>query len=215
MCTETFLRLPEEKRTRFLDAAWEEFTSVSFADASINKIVLRARIPRGSFYQYFADKEDLFSYLMDIVRRHILGEYRSMVEQAEGDMFRAQLLCYDRFVTQKTTVPDALFEKCLQVLRCNSGIHLQMLLGDGPDCTILNAVGDRLDLSALNSTEPERVRAVFMLTLMALAAAVMDTMMHPDCAQENRAKLETQLEIIRQGCAAASRRDNGYREETV
>ena len=64
MCSETFLRLPEEKRTRFLDAAWEEFTKVPFAEASINKIVLRARIPRGSFYQYFTDKKELFAYLL-------------------------------------------------------------------------------------------------------------------------------------------------------
>lgn len=214
MSTETFLRLPEEKRTRFLDAAWEEFTHVSFADASINKIILRARIPRGSFYQYFADKEDLFAYLMDIVRRHILREYRRMVEQAEGDLFRAQLLCYDRFVSQKSTAPDELFEKCLQVLRCNSGVHLQMLLDDGPEGTLLKAVGDKLNLTGLHSREPEQVRAVFMLTLLALAAAVMDTMMCPERAQENRAKLETQLAIIRQGSVADCRRDNGYKEET-
>ena len=65
MCSETFLRLPEEKRTRFLDAAWEEFTKVPFTEASINKIVLRAKIPRGSFYQYFTDKKELFAYLID------------------------------------------------------------------------------------------------------------------------------------------------------
>ena len=58
MCSETFLRLPEEKRGRFLEAAWEEFTRVKFADASINQIVRRAGIPRGSFYQYFSDNED-------------------------------------------------------------------------------------------------------------------------------------------------------------
>ena len=50
MCMETFLRLPEEKRTRFLEAAWEEFTRVSFAEASTNQIVRRAGVPRGSFY---------------------------------------------------------------------------------------------------------------------------------------------------------------------
>ena len=42
MCMETFRRLPEEKRTRFLEAAWEEFTRVSFAEASTNQIVRRA-----------------------------------------------------------------------------------------------------------------------------------------------------------------------------
>ena len=30
MSTETFLRLPEEKRNRVLDAAWEEFTRVRY-----------------------------------------------------------------------------------------------------------------------------------------------------------------------------------------
>ncbi|MBQ2739471.1 MAG: helix-turn-helix transcriptional regulator, partial [Oscillibacter sp.] len=65
MCSETFLRLPEEKRRRILDAAWEEFTRVSFSDASINQIVQRSGISRGSFYQYFRDKEELMAYLME------------------------------------------------------------------------------------------------------------------------------------------------------
>ncbi|MBQ2739076.1 MAG: helix-turn-helix transcriptional regulator, partial [Oscillibacter sp.] len=65
MSSETFLRLPEEKRRRILDAAWEEFTRVSFSDASINQIVQRSGISRGSFYQYFRDKEELMAYLME------------------------------------------------------------------------------------------------------------------------------------------------------
>ena len=65
MCRETFRRLPEEKRTRFLDAAWGEFTRVGIEDVSINQIVQKAGVPRGSFYQYFSDKGDLFTYLME------------------------------------------------------------------------------------------------------------------------------------------------------
>ena len=34
MPTQTFFRLPEEKRERLTEAAWEEFMSVPFADAS-------------------------------------------------------------------------------------------------------------------------------------------------------------------------------------
>ena len=59
MPTSTFFRLPEEKRERLMDAAWAEFTSTSFTDASINRIIHSARIPLGSFYQYFQYKEDL------------------------------------------------------------------------------------------------------------------------------------------------------------
>ncbi|MBR3569954.1 MAG: helix-turn-helix transcriptional regulator, partial [Oscillibacter sp.] len=60
MCKETFLRLPEEKRARIVNAAWDEFAAVPFADASINRVIRAAGIPRGSFYQYFEDKNDLF-----------------------------------------------------------------------------------------------------------------------------------------------------------
>lgn len=35
-----------------------------FSEASINRIVKAAQIPRGSFYQYFDGKEDLFSYVI-------------------------------------------------------------------------------------------------------------------------------------------------------
>ena len=47
----TFFRLPEEKRARLLNAAWDEFTRVSLSEASINSIIRAANIPRGSFYQ--------------------------------------------------------------------------------------------------------------------------------------------------------------------
>ena len=73
MPTDTFFRLPQEKRTKLLDAALEEFSRVPFAQVSINKIIQGAGIPRGSFYMYFADKEDLF--------RHLLGTYRQRLCQ--------------------------------------------------------------------------------------------------------------------------------------
>ena len=33
MPTDTFFRLPEEKRTRILEGAWSEFTAVPYAEA--------------------------------------------------------------------------------------------------------------------------------------------------------------------------------------
>lgn len=132
MCTDTFLRLPEEKRNRFLQAAWEEFTTASFAEASINQIVRRARVPRGSFYQYFLDKWDLFSDLMGLIRDHFEEEFRKLSIQSGGDLFRTIPLCYDRFV-QHGPAADPLFERCLRILRLNSGLFLQLMLSDPPD----------------------------------------------------------------------------------
>ena len=61
----TFYNLPEEKRERLLRAAREEFSRVPYESASVNRIIQSAGIPRGSFYMYFTDKEELFGHLMD------------------------------------------------------------------------------------------------------------------------------------------------------
>nr|BAL53475.1 transcriptional regulator, TetR family [uncultured Chloroflexota bacterium]BAL55915.1 transcriptional regulator, TetR family [uncultured Chloroflexota bacterium] len=64
MPKETFFNLPEEKRELICAAALEEFAAHPFRHASINRIVRRAGIAKGSFYQYFEDKTDLFLYLL-------------------------------------------------------------------------------------------------------------------------------------------------------
>lgn len=67
MPTQTFFNLPEEKRNRIIEAATEEFAQFSFQNASIARIIESAGIPRGSFYQYFADLQDLYIYIFQII----------------------------------------------------------------------------------------------------------------------------------------------------
>lgn len=67
MPTQTFLNLPEEKRTRIIDAAISEFSNHQFNDVSVAKIIEKAEIPRGSFYQYFIDLTDLYKHIIDII----------------------------------------------------------------------------------------------------------------------------------------------------
>ena len=111
MCRETFRRLPEEKRTRFLEAAWAEFNRVSIAEVSINQIVQKAGIPRGSFYQYFGDKNDLFTYLLESVGDHYISEYRKVLQMAKGNLFEAQKLAFNGFASEELK-RDPLFERC-------------------------------------------------------------------------------------------------------
>ncbi len=67
MPKDTFFNLPEEKRSLILQVAIEEFAKYSFNQASINRIVSRSGIAKGSFYQYFEDKIDLFKYLIQVI----------------------------------------------------------------------------------------------------------------------------------------------------
>lgn len=68
----TFYNLSEEKQKKIFDAAIDEFSERRFSDASINQIIKMAEIPRGSFYQYFNDKEDLYLYIISVVGKEKL-----------------------------------------------------------------------------------------------------------------------------------------------
>lgn len=65
MPAETFLNLAEDKRERFIEAALKEFSEYNFETASINRIIRELGIARGSVYQYFTDKLDLWLFLKE------------------------------------------------------------------------------------------------------------------------------------------------------
>ena len=71
MPKKTFHNLPAEKKKKITDAACREFLRVPYEDVSINQIIKNAEIPRGSFYQYFADKDDLFDYIVNTYKEKI------------------------------------------------------------------------------------------------------------------------------------------------
>ena len=198
MCTETFLRLPEEKRRRFLDAAWEEFTSARFTDVSINQIVRRAGIPRGSFYQYFAGKDDLIAYLMEEVRNHVKEEYRRVLKANGGDIFQAQLDCFDLATTQDVA-KDPPIERCMKFITNNRGVDIQKLIPTRPGQRLLDGLWDVMDLSGLRDSGEEYGRAVFSLLMAALGSAFMDALLCPEERSVYREELAAKIEIVRHG----------------
>lgn len=198
MCTETFLRLPEEKRRRFLDAAWEEFSNARFTDVSVNQIVRRAGIPRGSFYQYFAGKDDLFAYLLEEVRNHVKEEYRRVLKDNGGDMFQAQLDCFDR-LTSRDLLLDPMLTRCVKFIRNNQGVDIQKLMPTRPGRRLLDGLWDVLDLRRLRRTDQDYGRTVFSLLTAALGSAFMDTMLRPEDRELYRQELAAKLEIVKYG----------------
>ena len=90
MPKQTFFNLPEEKRERILGEAVAEFKDYDYDVASINRIVERSGISKGSFYQYFKDKEDLYLYIMSIIgEKKIQYLTPSMMNFAEVNFYDA------------------------------------------------------------------------------------------------------------------------------
>jgi AcrR family transcriptional regulator len=67
MPKQTFHNLPEDKRALIVEAAMKEFSKHPYEYASINAVVRETGISRGSFYQYFEGKPDLFTHVITII----------------------------------------------------------------------------------------------------------------------------------------------------
>ncbi len=67
MPKDTFYNLPEAKRERIIEAAIDEFATHSYHQARVTVIAEQAGIAKGSFYQYFEDKMDLYKHLMELM----------------------------------------------------------------------------------------------------------------------------------------------------
>lgn len=86
MPKDTFSNLPGSKQKAIFEAAVQEFSTQRYSDASINQIVKSAGIPRGSFYQYFNDKADIFIYVLGKITTEIKAiEQKNMANYGDCD----------------------------------------------------------------------------------------------------------------------------------
>lgn len=84
----TFTRLHPDKQSRILEVALEEFGRRGYQRASINTMVQRLGIAKGSIFQYFGDKQGLFRFVFDQAIDKVKEELRG-VRAATGsqDLF--------------------------------------------------------------------------------------------------------------------------------
>lgn len=94
MPTQTFFNLPIEKQNRILRAGKKEFTNSILPKAMVSNIVKEAEISRGSFYDYFADLEDLFLYLVKKIYSRGEKCFSRFYAETNNDYFNALKLHY-------------------------------------------------------------------------------------------------------------------------
>lgn len=98
MPSQTFLNLDKEKQKKLLDAAMKEFSQHTYPEVSINQIIMNAGIPRGSFYMYFKDKDELFEYLIELNKMKLHEAAKESFIKNRGDLYNSFLDLYDFIV---------------------------------------------------------------------------------------------------------------------
>lgn len=200
MPTTTFLNLPAHKQTRLMEAATREFSTRPYNEASLNKIIQDAGIPRGSFYMYFQDKEDLFRYL----GRGYLDQLCRVLEEAllreGGDVFAALLRLYD-YICQKRAQQDlGGMGAMVAIVGQNGGMQKNTLLGMVDSAALLHRLGELVNPDLLDLRKEEDLRDVLGVLLFVAGPLIYTGIQRAD-GGETRARLENILDILRRGMA--------------
>lgn len=82
-----FHSLPSEKQVRIVNAAMKQFIQSGYEKASTNGIVKEAHISKGSLFNYFNNKKDLYLYLIEKALK-IVDAIFEEIDITERELFK-------------------------------------------------------------------------------------------------------------------------------
>lgn len=158
----TFFNLPAAKRQAIIDLALAEFAQRPYAVASLSQIVARAGIAKGSVYQYFEHKQDLYLFILGYAAEQQLALLRAQAPPRPDLGFFALLRwqmqasvqvglaapLLTRLMYRAVTDELPFRDQVLRRLQSAGAGHLQALLARGVEQGELDPALD-LELAAL------------------------------------------------------------------
>ena len=81
-----FNKLKTDKQDKIINAALNEFSKKNYEDASTNKIIEEAEISKGSLYNYFNSKKELYIYLVNY-SAEVIEKIYEVIDLSQTDLF--------------------------------------------------------------------------------------------------------------------------------
>lgn len=177
MPSETWWNLEESKRLAIIQASIVEFSQANYAQSSLSQIVKEVGIAKGSMYQYFADKEELYLYIVQLASDHLMTELQQRIPLAilaTGDMFKIlrEYFTITVLVAQEYPHESALIQRAFQ----DSGpqlIKVQLIGASIQRAFVVDLVATAIANKSLrNDIDPE-VFIYLIQTILSTAGAYM------------------------------------------
>ena len=196
----TFYNLTEGKREKIEKAIKKEFGRTSFSKASISKIIAEAQIPRGSFYQYFEDKEDAIKYIIENFIKEEKEEMKKILEMNNGDIFKAMVDLYMHVVNQNENQEDLnLCKNILQRLKeDNISITLEMKKENLQD-KIKNK--NIINKSLLNLNDEKDFDYIIKILTIVVRTETIEVISKLKDKMQGKKDIEREIELLKVGLA--------------
>lgn len=196
MPKETFFNLKLDKREKIETALVNEFSRTTFEKASISNIIEEAQIPRGSFYQYFEDKEDAVKYIMQKYAEMEKEKLYNLLLEAKGNIFEATLKMYDYVI--EVSENEKYLKICkniIQELRKNNVNVFEQL----PSKKEQNELNKIIDTSNLNIDKKDDLDYIMKILTTISRTVILEAISNQITKEQGRIELERKLEILKKG----------------
>lgn len=108
MPTITFEKLSEDKKKKMEAAAIKEFSTYTYDKVSINRIIRDINMPRGSFYLYFSNKEDIYFYIIKKYIDFFVDNLVKKIDKCNGNIIKAYKLSLEDIIEYCDSGPNSM-----------------------------------------------------------------------------------------------------------
>ena len=192
----TFEKLPEEKKKQIEQAAIKEFSNYTYHDISINRIIHDIDMPRGSFYLYFENKEDLYLYIMDKYISEYIELFIKFLKENNGDIILSYEYVLDKAINYCNNGKySMLLTKFLRGLTHRISIKTPSL----QNIELMNKILNNMNKEYLNCNCPKDLFIVVDMLTNTLIHSLTEYLVMDIPVEKVREKYLAQLRIIRIG----------------
>jgi len=191
MPKQTFYNLAEEKKQRLIGAIYQEFSRVPYEEVSINRIVHLAKIPRGSFYQYFEDKRDVLELLLGEYQRETWTQIEDLLKDSEGDLFEMFLVLMD-YIYNSLYIRQGgyIWKQVLSDMRSNVDVMSHEFVAK---------LMKHIDIEKLDIRDSKDLSNMFAILIPFAGYTFAQIVLNPKSYQEDREQFAERLDLIRRG----------------
>lgn len=195
MPTSTFFNLPPPKREKLFRAAVAEFARQPYGEVSLSQVIKAAGIPRGSFYQYFAGKTDLFRYVIGYYGERLEALVLESLDSCGGQLLELPLALFAR-MRERFRMDDQEFQAFLGVIRQNVAVDVGQIWNFQ---ALMTEAIKRTDWSGLRVNGRGEQLALLDLLLSSTAHALMTASCGRTPPEQCREHLVHKVALIRRG----------------
>lgn len=201
MPKQTFFNLPKEKQGILIHSVKKEFSRVPLNEASISNIVKYADIPRGSFYQYFKDKEDAFYYLLALQANVYHSEFILILKRSKGDIFDAFMEMFRNMLIGFQEENQNFFKNVF--LNMNYKMENKLIKGfkfSKDDCgNELSNILTHINIKKINISNEQELFHVMQIIIAVTFQNLMNNFAKKYSYDEAIEKYKTEIDLLKKG----------------